>query len=426
MTRVTRLAAFFSSTFALLSLAACGGGGGGSAPPPPTPDTTLPTVSDVALPGGTTINRTVTLSVTASDNVGVTDVRFYADGTLLGNDTSSPYSFDWDTGGTSDGDHVLYAEAVDAAGNTARSGDVTVTVANVLQYSVTASGIEENPPIDSQGSAQADLTVNLATGDVTGSMTVSGITPTAAHIHDGYAGTNGGVVIPFEQDAGDAQLFTLPPAAALDAAGVDRLLEGSLYVNVHTAAVLSGEIRGQILGPDFVLRFADFSGDAAVPAVNSLGSGRAAMTLNTATGALVVQAQVNGLPDASAAHVHEAYAGDGGPVLVPLAQDGTNPERWFVEDATLNAAGLDAFAAGRLYVNVHTPANPGGEIRAQLLPEDISVINVPMSGAQEVPVVESSASGRAWVTLNLATGGSAELTIHASVSGLDDASGAPA
>ena len=106
MTSVRRPALSLLCTFALFTLSACGGGGGGSAPPPPTPDTTLPTVSDVALPGGTTVNRTVTLSVTASDNVGVTDVRFYADGTLLGSDTTSPYSFAWDTGGETEGDHV--------------------------------------------------------------------------------------------------------------------------------------------------------------------------------------------------------------------------------------------------------------------------------------------------------------------------------
>ena len=422
MTSERRLATAILCAIALFTLSACGGGGGGdSTPQQPPADTTLPTVSNVALPGGTTVNRTVSLSVTASDNVGVTDVRFYADGNLLGNDTTSPYSFEWNTGGEAEGAHVLHAEAEDAAGNIARSGDLTVTVANVVQYAVTASGIEENPPIDSQGSAQADLTVNLATGEVTGSMSVTGITPIAAHIHDGFAGTNGGVVIGFEQDGSNPQLFTIPAAAVLDASGVDRLLEGGLYVNVHTSAVPTGEIRGQILGADFVLRFADLSGDAAVPEVNSLGSGRAAMTLNEVTGALIVQAQVSGLADAVAAHVHEGYAGEGGPVLVGLAQDSSNAERWFVEDGTLNAAGLSAFAAGRLYVNVHTPANPGGEIRGQLLPEDVSVIKVAMSGAQEVPAVETSARGRAWVTFNAATGGNALLTIHANASGLDDA-----
>lgn len=59
----------------ILGLSACGGGSGSSAPSPP-PDTTAPTVSDVQAPAGTSVNRTVTLSATASDNTGVTEVRF--------------------------------------------------------------------------------------------------------------------------------------------------------------------------------------------------------------------------------------------------------------------------------------------------------------------------------------------------------------
>ena len=87
MTSERRLAAAILCAIALFTLSACGGGGGGdSTPQQPPADTTMPTVSNVSLPDGTTVNRTVSLSVTASDNVGVTDVRFYADGNLLGNE----------------------------------------------------------------------------------------------------------------------------------------------------------------------------------------------------------------------------------------------------------------------------------------------------------------------------------------------------
>ena len=95
--------------FPLLTLFAIAGcSSGSSPPPPPPPDTTAPTVSAVQAPAGT-VNRTVTLTVTASDNVGVTDVRFFVDGVLLGNDTTSPYSIDWDTSGEAEGDHMLSA-----------------------------------------------------------------------------------------------------------------------------------------------------------------------------------------------------------------------------------------------------------------------------------------------------------------------------
>jgi len=399
--------------FPLLALFAIGGCSSGSysappPPPPPPPDTTAPTVSAVQAPAGT-VDRIVTLTLTASDNIGVTEVRFFVDGQLLGTVAAPPYSIDWDTSTATEGDHVLSAEATDAAGNVAQSAGVSVTVRNIIQFAIALSGEQEVPPTDSQASGQASVTVNLVTGEVQGELTTNGLTATAAHIHDAFAGTNGSVLVPLDQDAGDPSRFTVPAGATFDAAGLDRLLAGALYVNTHSDAAPGGEIRGQILPNGFVLRFTDIAGTAAVPQVHSLASGRAAVTLDQANGTLVVQVQVEGLDDATQAHVHEAYAGARGPVLVPLAKDATNSARWFVEDGELNTAGLDAFAAGRLYVNVHSPANPGGEIRGQVLPDGIKVIFTELSGEQRVPVVDTRAEGLAALTLDEA---GALMTLH--------------
>ena len=57
-------------------------------------------------------------------------VEFYADGSLLGSDDSSPYSFDWNTSGVADGEYALMAKAYDPSGNVASDNDTTVTVAN--------------------------------------------------------------------------------------------------------------------------------------------------------------------------------------------------------------------------------------------------------------------------------------------------------
>jgi len=404
----------------LLALGGCGGGGGYSTPPPAA-DTTNPAVGPIDVPAGSTLNRTVTLNVSASDNVGVTEVRFYADNTLLGTVTTAPYAFDWDTSAAADGDHVLYAEAQDAAGNVGRSADLTVTVTNTVAFTVTLSGTEENPPVTSSGTAEALLTINLLTGAVSGNLTVTGITPVAAHIHDGFAGRNGGVLIGLDQDTTDPGLFTVPAGATLDAAGIDRLLAGALYVNVHTATFPGGEIRGQILTGDQVLRFTDLGGINEVPEVDTIARGRAAITANLATGTIVVHAQVAALDDATAAHVHEAYAGTTGPVLVGLTQDGTDAGHWFVEGGLLNAAGLEAFAAGRLYVNVHSPAHPGGEVRGQVLPDGIAVIHARLSGDEEVPSIDSAASGLAAVTLDETA---SRVTIHVNTRAIDDASNA--
>ena len=403
---------------ACIAIAGCGGSSssGGSQQPPP--DTAAPNVSLAQMPGSS-LNRAVMLTATANDNVGVTEVRFFVDGELLGSDTTSPYSFEWDTSAEADGDHVLRVEAVDAAGNVGQSSEVTVTVRNMAQFAVALSGEQEVPPVDTAATAQADLMVNLVTGEVQGDLVVDGLVPTAAHIHDAFAGTNGGILVPLDQDPGDASLFTVPAGAMLDEAGVDRLLAGGLYVNVHTAAAPAGAIRGQILPDGFALRFTDLSGAQEVPEVETFAAGRAAITLDQASGAIVVHVQVEELDDASQAHVHEGYAGANGPVLVPLQHDGMDAGHWFAEGTQLNAAGLAAFAAGQLYVNVHSQANPDGEIRGQIVPEGITLLRVELTGEQEVPAVDTNADGLAALTLDTA---GALLTIHVNTRRIDDAS----
>src|SRR5207253_2853114 len=103
----------------------------GTPPPPPPPDSTPPTVSITSPAGGTTVTGTVTVSATASDNVGVAGVQFKLDGANLGAEmTAAPYSVPWDTKTATNGSHTLTAVARDAAGNTAASAPVTVTVNN--------------------------------------------------------------------------------------------------------------------------------------------------------------------------------------------------------------------------------------------------------------------------------------------------------
>ena len=95
-------------------------------------DTQAPTVSMTAPPSGATVSgSSVTVSANASDNVGVSGVQFRLDGVNLGaEDTASPYSVAWNSTTASNGSHTLTAVARDAAGNTAASPGVTVTVNN--------------------------------------------------------------------------------------------------------------------------------------------------------------------------------------------------------------------------------------------------------------------------------------------------------
>jgi hypothetical protein len=96
---------------------------------PPGPDTTPPTVSISAPPSGT-VSGVVTVTVSATDNVGVTRVDLLVNGAVLASDTTAPYTFNWDTTALAGTTNTLVARAYDAAGNSGDSQTVTVTVAS--------------------------------------------------------------------------------------------------------------------------------------------------------------------------------------------------------------------------------------------------------------------------------------------------------
>jgi uncharacterized protein (TIGR03118 family) len=92
------------------------------------PDTTLPTVS-ITAPVAGNVSGSVTFTANASDNVGVAQVRFLAGTTVIGTDTTAPYSVTWDSTTVADGAVTLTAEAMDGAGNVA-TATLAVTASN--------------------------------------------------------------------------------------------------------------------------------------------------------------------------------------------------------------------------------------------------------------------------------------------------------
>jgi xanthine/uracil/vitamin C permease (AzgA family) len=107
------------------------------------------------------------------------------------------------------------------------------------------------------------------------------------------------------------------------------------------------------------------SGTQEVPPVNTAatGSGTITVLMDRSVSGSVTTSGIAG----TAAHIHLAVPGQNGPVIVPLNKTGENV--WSVPDLIrFNDAQYEAYRLGNLYVNVHSAANPAGEIRGQVRP----------------------------------------------------------
>jgi hypothetical protein len=111
---------------------------------------------------------------------------------------------------------------------------------------------------------------------------------------------------------------------------------------------------------------ATLSGKSEVPPNASVGSGEMLATLDTGSKKLTYTMTYMGLSGpATAAHFHgPAGSGANAAVVLPI---GTNPTSPMTSTVALTDAQIKDLAAGNWYVNVHTAANPGGEVRGQLM-----------------------------------------------------------
>jgi hypothetical protein len=105
------------------------------------------------------------------------------------------------------------------------------------------------------------------------------------------------------------------------------------------------------------------TGASEVPAVTTAATGTATVDVKPDRSVKVLVV-VSGMT-ATASHIHEAAAGANGPVIVPFTKTGDNTFA-SADGAKLTEAQYESYKAGKLYVNVHSAANPGGEIRGQI------------------------------------------------------------
>ena len=324
---------------------------------------------------------------------------------------------------------------IGGGGNGDTDGD-NDTQTDEVTLSVALSALFEVPEVSvaSNGSGTGEIVVNTATGELSGGVEVAGLTgdATAAHIHEGRAGVAGGVLVTLEQDALYPEQWKVPANAELSDSEVDLLLDGRLYVNVHTAANSAGEVRGQILPNGYEVVRIELSGDNEVPVVSTTATGVGFATLNHNDRTLDLVVTLSDLDDDSAAHIHDGFAGANGDVVVGLSHSSDDVWETLV-DAELDQNEYDTLVGGGLYVNVHSSSHNGGEIRGQIAPKDILVVRTELSGDNEVPEVDPAGTGVGYTTVNTQSGSlivnlrTADLTsnataahIHQAPAGSDD------
>lgn len=142
-----------------------------------TVDGTAPTVS-ISSPGaGAALAGTVSVAVTANDNVGVTSVTLSIDGASLGTAASSPFTFQWNTTSAANGSHTLTAKASDAAGNST-SSSISVLVSNNVAVDTTAPTVViTNPSAGSMVATNVTVSANASdnVGVVKNELYVDGV-----------------------------------------------------------------------------------------------------------------------------------------------------------------------------------------------------------------------------------------------------------
>lgn len=111
--------------------------------------------------------------------------------------------------------------------------------------SISLDGAAEVPPVVSSAKATGQFTV-LPDRSLSGSIKISGMVPTMAHIHEAAVGKNGPPIITLNKFPDDT--YAVPAGARLSEAQYKSYATGNLYVNVHSAQHPDGEIRAQLLG----------------------------------------------------------------------------------------------------------------------------------------------------------------------------------
>jgi len=216
---------------------------------------------------------------------------------------------------------------------------------------------------------------------------------TAAHFHLGVAGVGGGVVHPITFAGNSASGQWTGFADSI----IAKLVKEHIYVNVHSQKYPGGEIRDQLhnVGGIGFTAWLDGSQQAPTPvSTNAKGTGWA--VLKDSATSIEHNITIAGLSsNLTAAHFHNAASGVAGGVVHPISfTDSSSSGAWtgFAQNI------ISELLKNRLYFNVHTTNNPGGEIRGQINFSNIVSGNIPVELISFSASVKENSITLSWST----------------------------
>lgn len=279
-----------------------------------------------------------------------------------------------------------------------------ITLETDMAFHAMLDGMQEVPMVDTDATGLAAFNLSKTGMKVTYFVVVEGLTGdiVGAHLHTGMMGENGPVVVDLTASVNDNVIsgsFDPTEFAGL----LDDMNAGNVYINVHTAEFPNGEIRGQLMYDMRISHDAMANTAQEMPEpMGADGNGLALVSLNYTMDTLFYEVQAEGMTGAiTGAHFHDGASGVNGGVLISLTDDIMgNRISGFVAGAALTVENINKFLSGGIYINLHTAANPAGEIRGQVYKLAREGYTLKLEGEQEVPEVMTNGSGSGIVSID--------------------------
>lgn len=256
--------------------------------------------------------------------------------------------------------------------------------AQIIELRATINAAQENPATTSTATGTAVMLYDVSANTFDLIVSINGMsnTATASHIHEGAAGTNGGVVTNLGAEAvytRNGNTLTATFRNVTHGGDKLRLIQGGAYFNIHTAANPGGEVRGQLIAqPIRLVANLDLAQEQlpnpTIAYTGVVNFGGAVIIYDpTANTVSVRHSLFNYTSTFTNSHFHTGGPTVNGPVNTQL---GTNPNAGAYSNVNGHISGSHTnipyagnpieLLTGLNYLNYHSQAFAGGQLRGQV------------------------------------------------------------